>query len=69
MSPLRIQVNGEVREIAGPAKLTDLLVHLALDPRTIVVEHNRRIVRRDALAGTSLAEGDVVELIHFVGGG
>jgi len=35
----------------------------------VVVEHNRRIVRRDALGTTRLAEGDAVELVHFVGGG
>jgi thiamine biosynthesis protein ThiS len=35
----------------------------------VVVEHNRRIVRRDGLAGAVLAGGDEVELVHFVGGG
>jgi thiamine biosynthesis protein ThiS len=34
-----------------------------------VAELNRRIVRRDALDATRLAAGDVVELVHFVGGG
>jgi len=34
-----------------------------------VVEHNRHIVRRDDLAQARLAGGDVIELVHFVGGG
>jgi thiamine biosynthesis protein ThiS len=46
-----------------------LLRHLNLDPRTVVVELNRQIVRRPQLAETRLAEGDTVELVHFVGGG
>jgi thiamine biosynthesis protein ThiS len=46
-----------------------LLHHLSLDPRTVVVELNRNIVRRAQLEDTSLAEGDAVELVHFVGGG
>jgi thiamine biosynthesis protein ThiS len=33
------------------------------------VEHNRRIVRRDELASRQVAAGDVVEIVHFVGGG
>ena len=37
--------------------------------RTVVVEHNRHVVRRAALAHTPLAAGDSVELVHFVGGG
>jgi len=47
----------------------DLLHRLGLDPRTVVVELNRQIVRRPRLAETSLAEGDAIELVHFVGGG
>jgi thiamine biosynthesis protein ThiS len=69
MSQVHISVNGESRSIAAPATLADLLQHLALDPRTVVVELNREIVRRPALAATSLSEGDSVELVHFVGGG
>ena len=69
MTDVRILVNGEARELPGPATLRDLLRHLGLDPRTVVVEHNRQIVRRPALSDTSLAAGDTVELVHFVGGG
>jgi len=69
MAQLEITVNGESRQVPGPATLDDLLEHLGLDPRTVVVEHNRQIVRRHALAATALAAGDAVELVHFVGGG
>ena len=66
---LRISVNGQTRQIPAPATLADLLSHLALDPRQVVVELNREIVRRARLAEVSLSEGDAVELVHFVGGG
>jgi sulfur carrier protein len=69
MTPMQITVNGEARQLPAPATLDDLLKHLGLDPRTVVVEHNRRIVRRPALGTTALAAGDSVELVHFVGGG
>ena len=69
MSELAITLNGDARQIPGPATLADLLRHLGLDPRTVVVEHNRRIVRRADLGATALADGDSVELVHFVGGG
>jgi thiamine biosynthesis protein ThiS len=49
--------------------LLELLEQLELDPRTVVVEHNQRIVRRPVLTDVQLAEGDVVEVVHFVGGG
>lgn len=69
MTDLTLTINGASRSVPGPATLADLLAHLGLDPRAVVVEHNRRIVRRPALGDTRLAEGDVIELVHFVGGG
>ena len=69
MTELALTVNGEPRRLPGPATLLDLLAHLGLDPRTVVVELNREIVRRPRLGETGLAEGDAVELVHFVGGG
>ena len=66
---LRLTVNGEPREVPGPATLLDLLAHLGLDPRAVVVERNREIVRRPRLGDTAVADGDTIELVHFVGGG
>lgn len=66
---MHLTINGEAREMSGPATLEDLLTHLNLDPRGVVVEHNRAIVRRPQLAQVPVAEGDQVEIVHFVGGG
>lgn len=66
---ITVVVNGEPRAIVAEASLLDLLQSLELDPRVVVVEHNRQIVRRPALASTTLHAGDRVELVHFVGGG
>ncbi|HJR16792.1 MAG TPA: sulfur carrier protein ThiS [Gemmatimonadales bacterium] len=69
MSELDIKVNGEPRRLPAPATVSDLLHHLRLDPRTVVVELNRKIIRRPQLGDTPLSDGDAVELVHFVGGG
>ena len=69
MSELALTVNGEARRVPAPATVADLLAGLGLDARTVVVELNRRIVRRPEVTDTRLADGDVVELVHFVGGG
>ena len=66
---IQIVVNGEARSIADGASLLELLAALELDPRAVVVEHNRHIVRRPALGDVRVAPGDAVELVHFVGGG
>jgi len=69
VSELALTVNGEARRVPAPATVADLLAGLGLDARTVVVELNRRIVRRPEVTDTRLADGDVVELVHFVGGG
>ncbi len=69
MTEMDIVVNGEPRRVPAPATLLDLLGRLGLDPRTVVVELNREIVRRPRLGEVNLASGDAVELVHFVGGG
>jgi thiamine biosynthesis protein ThiS len=66
---IAVTINGETRRVPGPATLLDLLAHLGLDPRTVVVELNREIVRRPRFGETRVADGDTIELVHFVGGG
>jgi len=66
---MTVTVNGEERQVDGSSTVLDLLHSLALDPRTVVVEVNREIVRRPTLGNTPLREGDQIELVHFVGGG
>lgn len=66
---MQLVINGETRTVPDPSSVEELLRHLALDPRAVVVELNRVIIRRPAIASTTLAENDNVEIVHFVGGG
>ncbi len=66
---MNLTVNGEPKTFESVATLTDLLAALGLDARAVVVEHNRAIVRRPALADTAVRDGDTIEIVHFVGGG
>ena len=63
-----VVINGEPRQITG-GTLLELLAELELDPRAVVVEHNKKIVRRVGLGDVSVSDGDAIELVHFVGGG
>lgn len=65
-----LTVNGEEKDVPAGSSIADLLESHKLDPRMVVVEHNRVILRdRDAYARLELKEGDVIEIVHFVGGG
>ncbi len=66
---IRVVVNGQERVIDHSFTGLDLLRVLELDPRTVVVELNKEIVRRPSLSKTRLSDGDRIEIVHFVGGG
>jgi len=66
---LRITLNGEPHDLAGPLSVTALLGQLQIDPRRVAVEHNRIVLKRGSFDATLVAEGDEVEIVNFVGGG
>ncbi len=64
-----ITVNGEPRLLDGPMTVAGLLAAIGLDTRKVAVECREQIVPRSAYAGTWLAAGDSLEIVHFIGGG
>ena len=68
IQPLSITVNGENRRTTA-ITLADLVRELALEPNKVAVEHNTAIAPRSSLADIRLSDGDVLEIVHFVGGG
>jgi thiamine biosynthesis protein ThiS len=66
---MRIVVNGHSEELDAATTLAQLLERLALEPRRVAVELNRRIVPRSRYAATALADRDELEIVTLVGGG
>jgi len=66
---MRIEVNGEAREVAQGTSVAALLQLLGVGDGPVAVERNREIVPRGQHASTPLQDGDVLEVVHFVGGG
>lgn len=66
---MRIVVNGDPREVSDGASGRDLLEALGLTAEPLAVERNGEAFTREAFAACELHEGDVVEILRFVGGG
>jgi len=66
---ITIQLNGEPRTVAAEMSIAALADTLGLNPKKIAVERNLEIVPRSTLAAVMLADGDQLEIVHFVGGG
>ncbi len=66
--PKSITLNGAPHRSAA-ATIADLVRELELVPEKVAVERNGEIVPRSTLANAALADGDTLEIVHFVGGG
>jgi len=67
-APITITVNGESRRTSA-ATIAELVIELGLKPEKVAVERNASIVPRSTLAEAAVADGDTLEIVHFVGGG
>jgi thiamine biosynthesis protein ThiS len=66
---VRLTVNGEDRVFVAVSDIASLVAAIGLDPRKVAVERNLAIVPRSSYGSTALAEGDRIEIVHFIGGG
>jgi thiamine biosynthesis protein ThiS len=66
---LSVRVNGEDLRLPQGASVASLLDHLKVSTPRVAVERNREIVPKAAYPSTLVEEGDVFEVVEFVGGG
>lgn len=59
----------EIRVDDSVKTVEDLLSYFQLDHKVAIVELNKEILEKGKHAEIKLANGDVVEIVHFVGGG
>ena len=66
---MHITVNGDDHDVPEGLSVRGLVEHLGLTEGPVAVERNREVVPRAEHPTTQLEPGDVLEIVHFVGGG
>ena len=66
---MTIELNGEPFDVRGPVTISARLDLLEIDSRRVAVEHNMKVIKRDAYPQTTVQDRDQVEIVNFVGGG
>ena len=66
---MNITLNGDPFTVPDPCTIADLLARLEIDGRTVAVERNFVVVKRDQYGATPISDGDQIEIVNFVGGG
>ncbi|GGJ57811.1 sulfur carrier protein ThiS [Virgibacillus salexigens] len=66
---MQIHVNGRQMEVVKDSTIGDLLNRVNIQEKLVVVEQNQQIINKAVYNQTTLTDGDVIEIVHFVGGG
>lgn len=66
---VRIRLNGKDVSLPDGMTVLDLVRHYGLDGEPVAIERNGQIVDRQAFEAEVLQDGDVIEMVRFVGGG
>jgi len=66
---MRITLNGKPETIDDRSTVADLLERLELAPVRVAVEINEEIVPRKTFGEAQIHDGDLIEIVTFVGGG
>ena len=66
---MKITINGEIKELEGEVNLNRLLELFSMPSQRIAVELNREVVRRKDWDAITVKDADMIEIVHFVGGG
>lgn len=64
-----VTINGERKEIDNGVVLSELIKGLDLPDSRIAVELNRCVIRKSEWNKTIVSDADIIEIVHFVGGG
>ncbi len=66
---MQLTINGEAHQVPDGLSVRALIEHLGLIDGPVAVERNREVVPRAEHPSVLLADGDELEIVHFVGGG
>ena len=66
---MRLKINGETKDNIRAATLKELLEELGIISGRVSVEVNAAIVKKADYDTFRLKDGDVLEIVNFVGGG
>jgi thiamine biosynthesis protein ThiS len=64
-----VQVNGKAAELESEMTIAEFLIKKGLHQNMVVVEHNGKILKKAQFGESEIRAGDVLEVVHFVGGG
>ena len=69
LKKIKIKVNGKIKNISYNLTLHELINDLKIPIKKVAVEHNNTIVDKKKIKKLKLKNSDIIEIVHFIGGG
>ncbi len=66
---MKIKINGTEKEFSKPIPLQELVSQFCKNSQHVIAEVNGEIISVTQWKDKSIADGDSIELVSFVGGG
>ncbi len=66
---MRLNINGRAEMVSGSITIEGLIEERGLAPKRVVIEYNGIVITRERWSEIQIREGDIFEIISFVGGG
>lgn len=66
---MKITLNGRGEVLPEGVTLAGLIFFKGINPQSVIVEHNNKLVKSEEWDGIVLSESDRLEILRLVGGG
>ncbi|WP_347862562.1 sulfur carrier protein ThiS [Salimicrobium sp. PL1-032A] len=67
---MKLRINGTWTTLGEEIQTVgELMEHFSLEQKSVVVEQNEEILANGNRDSRVLKDGDIIEIVHFVGGG
>ncbi len=66
---IKIKINGKIKTIIDQLTLAKLTIDLKIPLDKVAIELNKEIVNKKKINKIKIKNNDVIEIVHFIGGG
>ncbi len=69
INKIKIRLNGKIKSINENYKILTLINDLKIPLKKVAIELNQEILDKKKLNEIKLKKNDIIEIVHFIGGG
>ena len=66
---IKIKLNGKNKSIDQGSSLNELVNNLNIPIKKVAIEFNKEIIDKKKIKKFKLKNNDIIEIVHFIGGG